>query len=208
MSEIQPQQPDTFDDPPAISADEIFEQSVDLTPAEQASSLETLVQLAKDLQAKDAEVVKANEALALVKGEADTLRNRTIPNLMERLKMESFKLQDGSEIGVKKDIKTSLTVDKKPAALAWIRKRGDGGIIKTELTLAFGADEEKKVEEARTLLREKGFTPDVGENVHPSTLKSYVKERMEAGDNIPLSTFSVFEFKEAKITLPKAKKKK
>jgi hypothetical protein len=211
MSEIQPQQPDGFDDaPPLISDADIFGDgdAPDMTAEEQGQSLERLVQLANDLQAKDAEVVKANEALALVKGEADKLRSTTIPNLMQRLKMESFRLEDGSEINVKKDIKCSLSEERKPAGLAWIREQGHGGIIKTEVVLSFGKGEEAKAKEAEKLLREKGFTPDVGDSVHAQTLKSFVKERMEAGDNIPLATFGVFEFKEAKITLPKKKKKK
>lgn len=211
MSEIQPQQPDGFDDaPPVLDAADIFGDgdAPDMTAEEQGQSLERLVTLAHELQTKDAEVVKANEALALVKGEADKLRNTTIPNLMQRLKMESFRLEDGSEIGIKKDIKCSLSEERKPEGLKWIREHGHGGIIKTEVVLSFGKGEEVKAKEAEKLLREKGFTPDVGEGVHAQTLKSFVKERMEAGDSIPLATFGVFEFKEAKITLPKKKKKK
>jgi len=210
MSDIQPQQPDTFDDEPGISADDIFGvgDAPDMTAAEQGDALEKLIELAEQLRAKDADVVLANEALALVKGEADTLRSRTIPNLMQRLKMMSFTLEDGSEIKIKPDIKCSLTVEKKPAALAWVRARGDDGIIRKELTLSFGKEDEENAKKAEKLLREQGFTPDIGENIHPQTLKSYVKERMEAGDNIPLDTFSVFEYKEAKITLPKKKKSK
>lgn len=210
MSEIQPQQPDGFDDPPVISDADIFGDgdAPDMTAEEQGQSLEKLVELAELLQKKDAEVVVANEALATVKGEADKLRGVTIPNLMQRLKMESFKLQDGSEISVKKDIKCSLSEERKPAGLAWIREHGHGGIIKTEVSLSFGKGDEAKAKEAEKLLREKGFSPDVGDSVHAQTLKSFVKERMEAGDQIPLATFGVFEFKEAKITLPKKKKKK
>ncbi len=210
MSEIKPQAPDGFDDPPVISDADIFGDgdAPDMTAEEQGQSLEKLVELAKELQKKDGEVVAANEALAIVKGDADKLRGSTIPNLMQRLKMESFTLEDGSSIGVKKDIKCSLSEERKPEGLAWIRANGHGGIIKTEVTLSFGKGEEAKVKEAQDLLRSKGFSPDVGDSVHSQTLKAFVKERMEAGDKIPLATFGVFEFKEAKITLPKAKKKK
>jgi hypothetical protein len=210
MSEIQPQQPDGFDDAPLISDADIFGDgdAPDMTPEEQGRSLEKLVELAFELKRKDSEVVAATEALATVKGEADKLRGITIPNLMERLKMQSFKLEDGSTIDVKKDIKVSLSEERKPAGLAWVREQGHGGIIKTSVELSFGKGEEAKAKEAEALLREKGFIPVVGEGIHAQTLKSFVKERMEAGDNIPLATFGVFEFKEAKITLPKTKKRK
>jgi hypothetical protein len=43
-------------------------------------------------------------------------------------------------------------------------------------------------------------------SIHNATLTSFVKERLAAGETLP-DAFSVFEFKEAKIKAPKAKKK-
>lgn len=203
-----PLEPDTFDMP--MDAAAIFGDDVGpaMSADEEKATLEKLVDLAEALQAKDKEVVEAEDVLSKLKNEADTLRHRTIPAIMDRLKMESFTLSDGSSIVVKKDIKCGLTVERKPAGLQWIRARGDDGIIKTELSLSFGKGDEVKAKEAEKVLREQGFAPEVSEGVHPQTLKSYVKERMEAGDNIPLDTFGVFEFKEAQIKLPKKKKAK
>jgi hypothetical protein len=209
MSEVQPVQPDTFDDP--IDAAEIFgdDAGPQMTEEEQIGALEQLAKLAEELKAAEADALEKEIKLAEVKGRIDKLKSSLIPNLMDKIGLESFKLKDGAgEVTVKKDIKCGLTEERKPAGLKWIRDNGHGGIIKTAVSLQFDKGEEAKVEEARKVLVEAGFTPECADNVHAQTLKAFVKERIEAGDNIPLQTFGVFEFKEAKISLPKPKKKK
>ena len=56
-------------------------------------------------------------------------------------------------------------------------------------------EDARKAQEA---LQEAGYMALLDRSVHPMTLTSFVKERLEAGDKLP-DSITVFQFKEAKI---------
>jgi hypothetical protein len=196
---------DGFDDLPP----EYFEQEqVVMSAKERAGALEKLIELANELQEKDTDNEKLAFELEEKKAAADKLRRQTIPDLMSRLGIKDFTLTNGSKVDIDHKVRASVSEENRTAAHKWVKDRGDGGIIKTEVSCSFGAGEEEKAKAAAKALREAGFIPSEGERIHPSTLASYVKERLENGDDIPKKTFGVFEYDEAKIKLPKPKKKK
>lgn len=174
---------------------------IDADPA----TMETIVMLAEKQLSLEAQVESASEALNLLRNELDTIQMRRLPEVMGALGMKEFTLENGAKITIKEDIKAGITEDNRPAAHAWVRERGDGGIIKNVVSIAFGKDEDAKAEEVVKSLTDQGYSPDQKESIHVSTLKSYVKERLEAGDAIPVDLFGVFEFKKATVKLPKPK---
>ncbi len=172
------------------------------------ATLERLIALATEAKALESELIADNIALAEKQEKLDKILKERIPDIMEELALEDFKMKDGSKITVKDDIKCSLSEERKPAGFAWLREHEFDGIIKTNVSVGFGKGEAEQAEKARLALIEAGFTDAaVTDSVHPATLKSFVKERLEAGTNIPLDTFGVFEFKIAKITPPKLPRK-
>lgn len=190
-----PHQIDYFDDLPQV-------------PEEvQVATLERLTALAMESKDLEVKITAATVALEELKGKNDKILMGHIPSIMKTLGLEEFKLTDGSKVTVKEDVKCGITEERKPAAFDWLRSNEFDGIIKTGLTLSFGKGEQDAVKKAMETLHEAGFEPSVAENVHPQTLKSFVKEQLEAGTNLPLETFGVFEYKVAKIALPKTRKK-
>lgn len=174
---------------------------------EKAATLENLTKYALEMKSVQSEIDELNVALAEKSARLDKISKSIIPEIMERLGMEEFKLKDGSKVSVKEDIKCGLTEERKPEAFAWLAETNNDGIIKTGIDLKFGKGDIEDANRAITLLREAGFTDaTLDKSIHPATLKSFVKERIEAGDNIPLATFGVFEFKQTKIVLPKTRK--
>lgn len=173
----------------------------------QAATLERLTALAMESKELEQQIAVATVALEELKGKQDKILMGHIPTIMKTLGLEEFKLTDGSKVTVKEDVKCGLTEERKPAAFDWLREHEFDGIIKTGLTLSFGKGEQDAVKKAMETLHEAGFEPSVSEGVHPQTLKSFVKEQLEAGTNLPLETFGVFEYKVAKIALPKTRKK-
>ena len=147
-------------------------------------------------------------ALSEKQDRLDKILRGYIPDIMTELGLEDFKLTDGSKIVVKDDIKCGISEERKPVAFEWLRANEYDGIIKTNVSVSFGKGEAELAEQARDALIEAGFRDAaIVDSVHHSTLKSFVKERLEAGTNIPLDTFGVFEFKVAKITPPSTKRK-
>ena len=72
------------------------------------------------------------------------------------------------------------------------------------MSVSFGKGEDDTALETMTLLEKEGLFPDQKESVHPSTLKAFVKERIESGDNAftpdTQKLFSVYQGKRTKIT--------
>lgn len=168
------------------------------------ATLERLIGLAVDAKALEAEVLADTIALAEKQDRLDKILRERIPDIMDELALEDFKMTDGSKITVKDDIKCGISEERKPIAFQWLRENDFDGIIKTNVSVAFGKGEAADAEKAKQALIEAGFTSaEINDSVHYQTLKSFVKERLEAGTNIPLETFGVFQFKIAKITPPK-----
>jgi hypothetical protein len=126
---------------------------------------------------------------------------------MEELGMEEFKLKDGSNISVKNVVMASISEDNKPDAFKWLEDNDFDGIIKTKVLSSFGKGEMEDAKEALDTLQKAGFEATMDRSVHAQTLKAFVRERLEVGDNIPIQTFGVFEYKLAKIVLPKRTRK-
>lgn len=171
------------------------------------ATLERLADLANEARTLEAEIAAATTALEEKRADYDRIVRAHIPEIMGELGMEEFKLVDGSKVTVKQDIKCGLTEERKPAGFAWLRDTQNDGIIKTQVSLAFGKGEAKDAEKAVEALHAAGFDNAATEDsVHPATLKSFVKECLENGVSIPLDTFGVYEFKLAKITAPKTRR--
>ena len=168
------------------------------------ATIELLINHAEEARELEREILKDSIALSEKQDKLDKILRGYIPDIMKALRLEDFKLEDGSKITVKDDVKAHISEENKPIAHGWLRENDYDGIIKTEVTVNFGKGESADAERAREALIAAGFTDaEINDSVHHSTLKSFVKERLVAGDNIPLDVFGVFEFRVAKIELPK-----
>lgn len=172
----------------------------------EAATLELLARLAHESTELEREIIADTVALEEKNSKLMGLLRKRIPEIMKTLGMEEFKLTDGSVVSVKSDVKCGITEANKPAAFAWLEEKNFDGIIKTKVNTEFGKGEMESAKAALKLLEESGFHGTMDRSVHPATLKSFVKEQLENGTNIPIETFGIFEFEIAKIKLPKAKK--
>lgn len=177
--------------------------------ASEPATLERLMTLAENARELAVEIEAAQVALAELQGKHEKIVRRQLPELMEKLGMEKFKLKTGEEVSVKDDIKCGLTEENKPKAWPWLEAGGYDGIVKTVVNVPYGRGEVAKAQELiQKLADDYGVSADLSRSIHPMTLKSFVKERLEAGD-LPsdmLAVFNVFEYKEAKIKSPAAKR--
>lgn len=167
------------------------------------ATLERLTTLALEAQKLETEIAETEDELTKKCGQLEQILKNFIPTIMDELGMDSFKLKDGSEISVKNVVYASISDEHKPEAFQWLEDHNFDGIIKTKVLSSFGKDEIDDAKEALTMLQEAGYEATMDRSIHAQTLKAFVRERLEAGDKIPITTFGVFEYKLAKITLPK-----
>lgn len=171
--------------------------------AAEPPSLERAVQMAELLVKLRDNVTTLEDKLAVAKADMRRVEQEDLPDLMEELGLETFRLRSGELIEVKREVECAITEERRAAAHAWLSANGFGGLIKTEVVVSFGRGEHDAAEQFVHEVEEQGKEPALNERVHPSTLKSFVKEQLERGAPVPFDLFAVRPFNKVKITLKK-----
>jgi|TARA_R110000868_G_scaffold45114_3_gene150021 hypothetical protein len=135
-----------------------------------------------------------------LKKDIDLLSGEVIPTMMTEMNVSTLKLADGSAVEVKPVYGASIPADKKEEAFTWLRSNGLGDLIKNEVTVAFGRNEDNKAAEYATLAQGRGYEPIQKLKVEPMTLKALVRERLESGKEMPSDLFNVFAGNRTKLT--------
>lgn len=177
--------------------------------SEHLGNVERVAALVELMAKKGAAIDAAEEALRVLKEEYRRIEQESLPDLMNELGISEIKLTDGTSVAVEEAVTAQISEDRRPAAHAWLKANGFGGLIKSVVSVAFERGEEEVAQRAAQLLAdETGHTASMEERVHPATLRSFVKEQMEAGKPPPFDVFGINAFNKAKIKAPRAKKSK
>ena len=161
-----------------------------------ADQVEKLDSLTKRLELQEQNMKNTKKELEHLSGEV-------IPTMMAEMGLSHLKLMDGSSVDVKPFYSANITVANKEKAFNWLRDNGLGDIIKNEISVSFGRNEENKAADYAALAQERGFQPTQKMKVEPMTLKALVRERIEAGKEMPTEIFGVFS--ENKTTIKRNK---
>ena len=176
------------------------DQREDLNSVNDAKSLSDQVvklkNLEDDLVEKEKELKELKRHIELVSGEV-------IPTMMQEMNISTLKLADGSSVEVKPVYGASITTANKEAAYTWLRENGLGDLIKNEITVSFGRNEDNKAQQYAVLAKGQGFEPVQKLKVEPMTLKALVRERLESGQEMPSDLFNVFAGNRTKVTRSK-----
>ena len=127
-----------------------------------------------------------------LKKEQQRISGEVIPTMMSEMGLSELKLQDGSHLKVSTSYKAHISEANKEAAYNWLRNNGLGDIIKNEISVSFGKDEDTKAASYVDLAKSQGLEPSRKMKVEPMTLKALVRERIEAGKEMPTEIFGVF----------------
>jgi hypothetical protein len=123
----------------------------------------------------------------------------SIPEALASLGMKSFKMEDGSSIEVKPFYSASITEARRAEAFEWLRDNGFDDIIKNTVSVRFGRGEDELCARLLNLLGEKGYPADQAEKIEPMTLKAFVREQLERGNEFPTELFGVYIGQKATI---------
>jgi hypothetical protein len=150
-----------------------------------ADQVERLEGLQKRLELQEENIKNTKKELDHVSGEI-------IPTMMSEMGLSHLKLMDGSSVDVKPNYSASITIANKEAAFNWLRENNLGDIIKNEISVSFGRNEDNKAADYAALAEGQGFQPQQKLKVEPMTLKALVRERIEAGKEMPTELFNVY----------------
>lgn len=158
-----------------------------------AENLSRIADMAEVLAAQRERVEDAEHKLGLEQAALRQIEEIDFPELMRECELTEVKLRNGITLKLVDDVKCGITAENKAFAYAWMREHGFGGLIKTALNVPFSRDEESVMNRVANAIVEMGRAVDKTENVHPQTLKSFVKEQLEAGNNLP-DSINIFTF--------------
>ena len=155
-------------------------------------NIQSLADQVERLEKMNRGIEKTEESLKEQKKQKDHVSMEVIPTLMSEMGLAELKLIDGSVVTVKPNYSASITVANREAAFNWLRNNGLGDIIKNEISVSFGRNEDNKAADYASLAQERGYQPTQKLKVEPMTLKALVRERIEAGKEMPTELFNVF----------------
>ena len=150
-----------------------------------ADQVERLDQLLKQIELDE-------DLLKQKKKNSEHLSGEVIPTMMAEMGLSHLKLMDGSSVDVKPNYSASISIANREAAFGWLRNNGLGDIIKNEISVSFGRNEDNKAADYAVLAESQGYQPQQKLKVEPMTLKALVRERIEAGKEMPTELFNVF----------------
>lgn len=156
------------------------------------TGLKTVAEMARAVEAQTTLVSGLEDRIKEEKQKLLKLTDEDLPALLHEIGLTKFELEDGSKIELKPTYGAHIKVDNRDAAFAWLRDNGFDDIIKNTVACVFGRGEDKKAETFIKVAHDAGVPATQKEEVHPSTLKAFVKERVETGDEFPMDIFGAY----------------
>lgn len=155
--------------------------------------------LARQLVGAEKEVERAEDILKRAKEDARRLREEALPSAMDEAGVKELTLESGEKITVTTEVYCSIPVAKREEAFAWLESNNFGGLIKSDVSVAFDRGDKSKAEALVQRLAAEGLTPEMSTTVHPQTLKAFVKEQLAKGANVPLDLFGARPVNTARV---------
>ena len=155
-------------------------------------NIQSLADQVEKLESLQTRLELQEENIKNTKKQLEHLSGEVIPTMMSEMGLSHLKLMDGSSVDVKPNYSATITVANREAAFKWLRENGLGDIIKNEISVFFGRNEENKAADYASLAQERGYQPTQKLKVEPMTLKALVRERIEAGKEMPTEIFNIF----------------
>ena len=167
---------------------------------DRTENIKSLADQVKSLRDLEDQLKIDEELLKDKKRDIEKISGEIIPTLLSEMGLSSLKLADGSAVEVKPYYAANISVKNREAAYNWLRENGLGDIIKNDVTVSFGRNEDNKAAEYANLAKSQGFQPTQKLKVEPMTLKALVRERIENGKDMPMDIFNVFVGNRTKLT--------
>ena len=167
------------------------------------TGIQSLADQVERLEAMQQQLEIQEDAIKEKKKQIQHISGEVIPTMMSEMGLAELKLHDGSHLKVSTTYRATITEANKEAAFNWLRNNGLGDIIKNEISVSFGRNEDNKAADYAELAKSQGLQPTQKMKVEPMTLKALVRERIEAGKEMPTEIFGVFS--ENKTTIKRNK---
>ena len=174
------------------SVEEWTEQSSKAQLASISGLAQQLLVVQKDIEEKKLELKE-------LENQFRQISESSLPEALQSANLSEIVLRDGTKLSVSPFYKGHISEKNRPAALDWLMQNGHGGLIKNEISLKFGRDEDERAQDTIASLQQRGLSPSVKQGVHAQTLNAFVKEQLTNGKDLPSEIFGIYVGSRAKI---------
>lgn len=145
-------------------------------------------------------VAQMEDDLKVAKKALNVLKGGRIPDLMDELQMDEVSFR-GWKVKIDDFVSGSLPKegDRHERAVRWLEEHGAGGLIKTDLTLAFGKSQHNEALDLAGRLEAEGLAPIIKSGVHTQTLHAFARERIRSGEPLDIEVLGLYVGKVAKL---------
>jgi len=154
--------------------------------------LTSVAALARQIRDKEDRIKSLEGDLKAEKKALLKLTDEDMPAMLAEIGLSSFSLDDGSQVEVKQTYGASILVNNRPQAYDWLRENGYDDIIKNSVICQFGRGEDDQASAFAAFAQQQGYVPEQKTEIHPQTLRAFVKERVEEGDEFPMELFGAW----------------
>jgi hypothetical protein len=185
----------------------------DVAPA--SNEIGAVADMASRMLNLQEEISRSEEALKQKKQALTKLAEQDLPDLMMELNIKDFTLSNGAKVEVndiisgsvpaagaidraKGDDKVDLEM-RQENCFDWLRANGAGDLIKSNVEVQFGRDEDDACNTFIDELQDRHIYYKRAKAVHPGTLNSFIKERLSEGKEVPHDLFRIYTGRKAKI---------
>lgn len=154
--------------------------------------LTSVAALARKIRDKEERIAALEEELKDEKKALLKLTDEDMPAMLQEIGISSFSLDDGSTVEVRQTYGASILVQNRPQAYEWLRDNGYDDIIKNSVICQFGRGEDDQASAFAAFAQQQGYVPEQKTEIHPQTLRAFVKERVEEGDEFPMELFGAW----------------
>jgi sulfur transfer complex TusBCD TusB component (DsrH family) len=141
------------------------------------------------------------EELDRMRTQLNAMRFDQLPSLMLEAGLASLGLTDGSTVSVEDYIQGSLPKDpvQRAAGIIVLEQSGGEALIRNQVVAQFEKREHNKALAVAQELQARGLQVRVEQDVHHSTLKAFVREKLRRGEQIAYEKLGIFVGRRATI---------
>ena len=151
-----------------------------------------IAELAKRAKVLQTEVEELEAVMKERKDQLRKLTEQTIPEALAETGMKAFIMEDGSKVEIKDFYSASISAPRKAEAFQWLRDHKMDDLIKNTVSVRFGRGEDELCSRLLELLGTQGYPVQQTEKIEPMTLKAWVKEQVERGNEFPTELFGAY----------------
>jgi len=163
------------------------------------SALNKVAELATVQIKLEGELDRAEKKVKDIKVKLIKVSNEQLPEAMAEAKLAEFKLESGQTVSIKEELTCSVPAKRRAEIIAKLREDRFDELILNIVEIDFDKGQDNLAGDVLGHAEELGLLAKRTEKVHTASLKKYLREKLNKGEEVDLSFFGAFLLRHSKI---------